>query len=167
MKVFRIGAVAALLAVTAGAAEAQRGEGHKRGDHHEKGGQVLGRMADSLDLTEAQRTQIRTIHEHYRPQFEHMNATARTHMQQARDARQRGDTAAARSHREQARASMEANRAQNQQLRTAMQSEVRAVLTPDQQAKFDQLRTQLREHAHPRGPGARPFRGGERGQRTT
>jgi Spy/CpxP family protein refolding chaperone len=62
---------------------------------------------------------------------------------------------------------MEQTRAQRQQLHNTMQAEVRAILTPEQQTRFDALRASQRERMERRGPrggGARGFRG-PRGQR--
>lgn len=87
-----------------------------------------------LNLTDAQRTQIRTINEKYRTQFESSRDKARSDFETARAARQRGDTAAARAaltkDRDAIKAQAEA--VQNQRL-----NDIRAVLTPDQRAKLD------------------------------
>jgi Spy/CpxP family protein refolding chaperone len=87
-----------------------------------------------LNLTDAQRTQVRTINEKYRTQFEAARDKTRTDFEAARAARQRGDTAAARAaftkDRDAIKAQVEA--VQNQRL-----NEIRAALTPDQRAKLD------------------------------
>jgi protein CpxP len=166
MNGWRIGALAFALVATAGTAGAQ---GTPREEHGK--GHRFGHFYQELGLTEAQRTQIRAIHERYQPQMQQLHATARQQKEAARAAMQRGDTAAARTAREQARAAMEQTRAQREQLHNAMQAEVRAILTPEQQTRFDALRAAQRERMQerrgPRGGGARGFRGprGQRGAR--
>ncbi|CAN5372085.1 hypothetical protein BH23GEM2_BH23GEM2_13310 [soil metagenome] len=172
MKIFRIGAVAAALALTAGAVQAQQAE-QPKADRQKAGerarGAHMGKMAQELGLTEAQRTQVQAIHERHRAQLRQLNAGVQTHRQAAAEARRSGDTAAVRAHREQARAAAEQTRAQRQQIHAAMQAEVRAVLTPEQQTKFDAQRAQMRERMEQRRQGARErgMRGGSgpRGER--
>lgn len=160
MNGWRIGALALALVATASAAGAQ---GTPREEHGK--GHGFGHFYQELGLTDAQQTQVRAIHQRYQPQMQQLNATARQHRQAARDAIQRGDTAAARAAREQARAAMEQTRAQRQQLHDAMQAEIRAILTPEQQTRFDALRAAHRERMQERGPrggAGRGFRGQRR-----
>ena len=89
-------------------------------------------MAD-LNLTEAQKAQIKTIREKYKPQNEALRTQAKPFMDAARAARQKGDTAAARSNMEKARQIMQGG----QSIRTQEMAEIRNILTPAQQAKFD------------------------------
>lgn len=86
-----------------------------------------------LNLTDAQKAQIKAIHQKYQPQNKALKDRAKPFMEAARAARQRGDTAAFRSNMEQARQVMQSG----QSLRTQERSELRAILTPEQQAKFD------------------------------
>lgn len=86
-----------------------------------------------LNLTDAQKAQIKAIHQKYQPQKQALRDRAKPFMEAARAARQRGDTAAFRSNMEQARQVMQSG----QSFRTQERSEIRAILTPDQQAKFD------------------------------
>ena len=83
-----------------------------------------------LNLSAAQKTQIKAIRDKYKTQFESIRTQQKPLMEAARAARQKGDTAAFRSNMEQAR-----NLAQP--LRTQETNEIRNVLTPDQRAKFD------------------------------
>jgi Spy/CpxP family protein refolding chaperone len=50
-----------------------------------------------LNLTDAQKAQIKTIRQKYQPQNEALRKQAKPYMEAARTARQKGDTAAARS----------------------------------------------------------------------
>ena len=95
-----------------------------------KGGREFG--AD-LNLTDAQKAQIKAIHAKYKPQNEALRTQAKPYMDAARAARQKGDTAAFRSNMEKARQVMQGG----QSFRTQETAEIRAILTPAQQAKFD------------------------------
>jgi Spy/CpxP family protein refolding chaperone len=85
-----------------------------------------------LNLTDAQKAQIKAIRQKYQPQNEALRAQSKPYMDAARAARQKGDTAAFRTNMEKARQVM-----QNASYRTQEQAEIRAILTPEQQAKFD------------------------------
>jgi len=85
-----------------------------------------------LNLTDAQKAQIKAIRQKYQPQNQALRAQAKPYMDAAKAARQKGDTAAFRSNMAQARQVM-----QNASYRTQEQAEIRAILTPEQQAKFD------------------------------
>lgn len=85
-----------------------------------------------LNLTDAQKAQIKAIRQKYQPQNEALRAQAKPYMDAAKAARQKGDTVAFRSNMEKAHQVM-----QNASYRTQQQAEIRAILTPAQQAKFD------------------------------
>jgi Spy/CpxP family protein refolding chaperone len=85
-----------------------------------------------LNLTDAQKAQIKAIHQKYQPQNTALRAQAKPYMDAAKAARQKGDTVAFRSNMEKAHQVM-----QNASYRTQEQAEIRAILTPEQQAKFD------------------------------
>lgn len=85
-----------------------------------------------LNLTDAQKAQIKAIRQKYQPQNEALRAQAKPYMDAAKAARQKGDTVAFRSNMEKAHQVM-----QNASYRTQEQAEIRAILTPEQQAKFD------------------------------
>ena len=103
------------------------------------GGEFRGRrgpgrdfMSD-LNLTDAQKAQIKAIRQKYQPQNEALRTQAKPFIDAARAARQKGDTAAARSNFEKARQVMQGG----QSIRTQETAEIRNVLTPAQQVKFD------------------------------
>ena len=115
-----------------------RRSGQMDGKHH---GRMAGRrdggkkmMAD-LNLTDAQKTRIKAIHEKYAPQMKTMREQGKTQFKAMRDARQKGDTSAA------ARARFKAQREQfmtrTQSIRQQEQNEVRGVFTADQRSKWD------------------------------
>ena len=95
-----------------------------------RGGKRMGR---DLNLTEAQKAQIKAIHQKYQAQYKPLRDQAKPFMTAARTARQKGDTASFRSNMERSRQIMQGSQA----IRTREQAEIRAILTPDQQAKFD------------------------------
>ena len=86
----------------------------------------------NLNLTDAQKAQIKAIRQKYQPQNTALRAQAKPYMDAAKAARQKGDTVAFRSNMEKAHQVM-----QNASYRTQEQAEIRAILTPEQQAKFD------------------------------
>jgi P pilus assembly/Cpx signaling pathway, periplasmic inhibitor/zinc-resistance associated protein len=102
MSAFRNFALVAAAAVSlAGAAQAQSAitppanqQGTARG-HRGQGGE-RGLFRD-LNLTDAQKTQIKAIHAKYQPQLKTAREQAKPYMDAARTARQKGDTATARA----------------------------------------------------------------------
>jgi Spy/CpxP family protein refolding chaperone len=102
-------------------------------------------LAD-LNLTDAQKTQIKAIRQKYQPQNEALRNQAKPFMEAARAARQKGDTVAFRTNMEKARQVMQGG----QSVRTQETAEIRNVLTPDQRAKFD---AKQKEFAERRGKG--------------
>jgi Spy/CpxP family protein refolding chaperone len=92
------------------------------------------RLVRDLNLTDAQRTQIRSIHDKYRPQFESIRTQARTQFDNIRALRQKGDTAGARAAIQRQRTEI-GNRVQA--IRTQELAEVRNVLTAEQRTRFD------------------------------
>jgi Spy/CpxP family protein refolding chaperone len=96
-----------------------------------------------LNLTDAQKTQIKAIRQKYQPQNEALRTQAKPYMEAAKAARQKGDTAAFRSNMEKAHQLMK-----NASYRTQEQAEIRAVLTPEQQAKFDARAKERAEGGH-------------------
>ena len=146
----------ALIAASAAAVAAQAPDGRERarGGEMRQGGMRQGGhrgLMRGVELTDAQRTQIRAIHDTYRPQRQELQKAMRS----ARADQQRPDSAALQRWRE---------------LALRERTEVRGVLTADQQAIFDQNvkrvseRMQKRDGKRPRGEGkrargSRPARG--------
>lgn len=114
----------------------QAGQQHGRGMRG-PGGPGMGGRADrgalhGITLSDAQKAQLKTVHEKYRAQHEAERARLKPVMDEVRAARQRGDTAAA--HAAMAKAG---DARQGQALREQEMHDVRAVLTADQQKQFD------------------------------
>ncbi|HZE08764.1 MAG TPA: Spy/CpxP family protein refolding chaperone [Gemmatimonadaceae bacterium] len=104
----------------------RRAEGFRRG----REGFAFGR---DLNLTDAQKAQIKAIRQKYQPQDKALRTQAKPYMDAARAARQKGDTAAFRTNMQKARQVMQGG----QSFRTQEMNEIRGVLTPAQQAKWD------------------------------
>jgi Spy/CpxP family protein refolding chaperone len=152
---FRTAAVSAAavigLAVIAGAQVPAKPDSAHRGDRGGRHGDMRGmrrggmrgergfggegHLIRDLNLTDAQKSKIKAIHEKYQPQLKTLNEQGRTEFKAIRDARQKGDTSAA------ARQRIQTQREQFRQrvtaLRTQEQNEVRAILTAEQRAKWD------------------------------
>jgi protein CpxP len=103
-----------------------------------RGGGEFGR---DLNLTDAQKAQIKTIREKYKPQNEALRTQAKPFMEAARAAKQKGDTVAFRTNIEKAHQVMQGG----QSFRTQENAEIRAILTPDQQAKWDARQKNMAE----------------------
>ena len=141
MSSFRTLALGALMIVgVAGVSAAQSTTAPARPDsgHFRRGPRAGGEMRArgefrDLNLTDAQKAQIKAIRQKYQPQNQALRAQAKPFMDAARAARQKGDTAAVRSNLAKVREVMQGG----QSIRTQENAEIRAILTPAQQAKFD------------------------------
>jgi periplasmic protein CpxP/Spy len=128
-----VAGVSAAQSTTTPPTRAQRSEMRRGGGR--------GGFAADLNLTEAQKAQIKTIRAKYKPQNEALRTQAKPFMDAARAARQKGDTATARAEMLKARNVMQGG----QSIRTQENAEIRAILTPDQQAKWDARQKQMAE----------------------
>ena len=134
----------------------QRVEGRGR-----KGGEGFG-LGRDLNLTDAQKAQIKAIHEKYRPQNQALRDRAKPFMEAARTARQNRDSVAFRTNMEKARQVMQSG----QSIRTQETAEIRNVLTAEQRVKFDarqQKMAERRAQAEKNGGKGWGKRGGRRG----
>lgn len=120
-----------------------KGEGRQgRGMHGE--GMMMGegrmgeRMAQKLNLTDAQKEQIKTIRQSFREKNKAFFDQAKATREQMREARRAGDTAKA----DQLKAAMEQNRTQMNHLRQQLHAEIAKVLTPEQREEFAKMQEQ-------------------------
>ena len=152
-----------VVASAAGIAEAQAPEGGREGRARGEGKRGHGGMRGLLrgiELSQAERTNLEAVRQKYGSQFEAIRQSMRPDMQAARDARQRGDTAAARA----ALAKTADERAQLQSLTERMHADARAALTPDHRAQFDANVARMKERmANRRDSDGFGRRGGRRG----
>ena len=127
---------------------------HERGDRRGSGGREG--FARGLKLTDAQKAQIKAIRQKYQPQNAALRAQAKPFMEAARAARQKGDSAAFRTNMEKAHQIMQGGAS----IRAQERAEIRAILTPEQQAKFDAREKDHDKGGHKgwgrKGKGARP-----------
>ncbi|HEX7051852.1 MAG TPA: Spy/CpxP family protein refolding chaperone [Longimicrobiales bacterium] len=103
-------------------------------ERHGRGARQRGRHALArLDLTEAQRTQVRQIMERHRPELEALHADLRPLRERIADARRSGDDTAL----EQLRSESKPLRERARAIHEAIRDEIREVLTPEQRERFD------------------------------
>lgn len=109
-----------------------------------------------ITLTDAEKAKLKEIHAKYATEAKSLRESLKPAMQEARAARQKGDTAGARAIRERNRS----GRDQLEALHDRQVAEIRAVLTPEQQKQFD---ANLAEGARRRAELVK--NGGKRGHR--
>jgi len=110
-----------------------------------------GSLAKDLNLTDAQKAQIKTIHEKYRPQLEAIRTQLKPQVDNARALRAKGDTAGARAAFAKARADV---RGRMLTIRQQEQAEIRNILTPEQRTKFDAQQKAMADRRAKGGPRA-------------
>jgi Spy/CpxP family protein refolding chaperone len=121
-------------------------------------------MLRGITLSDAEKARIEQIHEKYRTEGQGLRESLRPAMQEARTARQRGDTAAA-------RAAFDRTKGDREKVRALMEREhtdVRAALSPENQKQFDanaQDFAKRRAERAKNGKGEQGGWGGRRGDR--
>jgi protein CpxP len=139
----RMGLGLALVVGAAGAAAAQAAQrpnarpdtterDHRRWDGERGGrrGGPEGMLLKGITLTDAQKTRLKALREEHKSEMQKTREQFRGVMQEARAARERGDSATARAKMEQVHSQMDRQR--DQQIAT-----LRTVLTADQQKQLD------------------------------
>ena len=132
------------------------GRGMQAGARGERG------LLRGVNLSDAEKAKLKEIHGKYSAQSKSLRESMKPAMQEARAARQKGDTAAARAAWSRNKGSVE----KMQALRTSEQSEIRSALSAENQKLFDanvQQMAKRRADMKANGKGGR--RGGVRGQR--
>lgn len=133
---------AAVLALSTTVAFAAPHEGGRMGGHrHGKRGMFSARLAEKLNLSDAQKQQIKDIKkasfEANKPLFQ----TSRDLRKQFHEAKKANDTAKVESLKPQ----MESQRAQFKQIREAEMARILNVLTPDQRSQFEALKAERQQ----------------------
>lgn len=137
---------AVILALSASLAVAGHGEG-KRGKRHGKHGEAnITRLAEKLNLSDAQKQQLEDQQKNFRESNQHRFEAHRDTMKQYRDARQAGDTARA----EALKATLEVQRGELKQLRKAQHEAMLSVLTAEQRAQFETMKSERGRRGHKR-----------------
>ena len=131
--------IAAVAVFALGASLAVAGEGWG-GHRGHKGGEmgISQKMAEKLNLSEAQKAQINDIEKSFREQNKAFFESAKATREQFRAAKEANDTAKI----EALRPTMESQRAQMKQLRDAQRAKINTILTPDQRAQLDAWKAQ-------------------------
>lgn len=135
--------LSATLAVAAPHGPGKFGKGGRGGAR----GEFSERFAQKLNLTDAQKQQVRDTQQSFREQnkafFEQMKDTHR----QIREAKQAGDNARLES----LKATAQSQRERMKQLRQEQTARIVALLTPEQRAQFDALKAERKANRGDRG----------------
>lgn len=126
-----------------GDGKAWHGRGHGRHGH------MMGaRLAKKLNLTDAQKDQLKSERQAFREANKDFFAQVKATHQEARAAKEANDTAKL----DALKATMESQRAHMKELRQQQEAQLLSVLTPDQRAQFDQLKAERKakreQHQH-------------------
>jgi Spy/CpxP family protein refolding chaperone len=154
MKRSILSAVAVLGLTAAIAVAAPNGnKGGHGGKHGKHGAERSARLAERLNLTDAQKQQWQSIEQTFRNNNKTFLEQSRQTMADFRAAKQAGDTAKANS----LKPLVETQRAQMNQLRAAQEQQLAAILTPAQRTQYDALKAERasRHGEHGRGRGDR------------
>lgn len=139
---------AVALALGASLAFAGPGEGRRGplGEHREH---RMDRLAEKLNLTDAQKAQIEEQRNNFRASNEARFETHRDTMRQYREARKANDTARA----DALKQTLELQRGELQQLREAQHQAMLSILTAEQREQLEALKSERREHRGKRNRG--------------
>ena len=96
------------------------------------------RMAQKLNLTDAQKDQLKALHRGFREDNRAFFQTMRHTRQEMHAAKEAGDTAKVES----LKATFQSQRAQMKQLHDAQQEKFLTILTPEQRTQFDSLKAE-------------------------
>jgi hypothetical protein len=108
---------------------------------------LRGQLFKGITLSDAEKANVKAVETKYASQMKALREQAKPQMQAARDARQKGDTAALRE----LWSKSAAQREQTKQLLVAERNELRGALTPANQATFDANVAQMEKRMADRG----------------
>ncbi|HEX5971801.1 MAG TPA: Spy/CpxP family protein refolding chaperone [Gemmatimonadaceae bacterium] len=163
----RVIALAVATLVSAGSfagAQAPAQQGARHGQHEMQRGMRAGVRAErglfrGITLSDAEKAKIRDIHTKYAAQAKSLREQMKPAMQEARAARQKGDTAAARA----VFAKNKPTFDKLAELRKSEQAEVRSALTPENQKLYDANVQQLAKRRDEMKAGRKDGKAGKRG----
>ena len=169
-----IGFVVASLVSAASLAQAQTASPNARQERRAEARGIEGRagregrggLFRGITLSDAEKARVKQVHEKYRTEAKALRESLRPAMQEARTARQKGDTAGVKA----AWNKTEGDRVKLRALMDRERAEIRTALTAENQQKFDANAKQLeqrRAEMTKRGKGDRAGRGAFRGNRTS
>lgn len=122
----------------------ERGDRGMRGDRRRGGPEAA--LLKGITLTDAQKTRVEALRKEQRDQSAKSREQFGAVMKEAREARQRGDTATARAKMTEVRTQMDAQRERHL-------ASLRTILTTEQQRQFDANVAEWKERAAKRGEG--------------
>ena len=129
--------ITAVAVLAFGTTLAFAGPGHEGGKHGRKG-EMGARLAQKLNLTDAQQAQLKDIQKSFRAANEPFFTSFRQNMKDFRAAREAGDTAKA----DALKATLESQRAQMKQLRATQEQQIASILTVEQKAQWDAMKAE-------------------------
>ena len=109
-----------------------------RGEGHRGKGEFSQKMAEKLNLSDAQKQQIRDLHASFREQNKAFFESFHQTMKDYRAAKQANDTARVNA----LQAQFDSQRAQMDQLRAGLDQRVATILTPEQRTQWEQLKAE-------------------------
>jgi Spy/CpxP family protein refolding chaperone len=134
-------------ATLAFAAPQGKGDGEfRKGKHAKHRAAHFEKFAQELNLTDAQKEQIRAQRQNFRESNKARFETHRDTMRQYREARKANDTARA----EQLKATLEVQRGELQQLRQAQHQALLQILTPEQRAQLEAKKAEREQRRNER-----------------
>jgi len=137
-------------AVVANAQATQKPE-RPRGEFQQRGMRGPGNPARGLmrgiNLSDNEKASLKTVQEKYQAQFKSIRESMKPQLEAARDARQRGDTVAARAAFEKSAG----DRAKLQSLMEQSRNDMRGALTAEHQKQFDENAAKMKERMAKRG----------------
>ena len=130
---------------SAQAPEAKQGKRGDRGSMMREGRGMGGArgLFRGIELTDAEKASVKTVHEKYQAQFKSLREAAKPQRDELKAARQRGDSAAVKAIWDKSAD----QRAKIKSLTEQMNGELRAALTPEHRAQFDTNVAQWKERA--------------------
>jgi Spy/CpxP family protein refolding chaperone len=142
--------MAAVVTLSASLVFAAPHDGAKGGKHGRggRGGEFSQRMAEKLNLTNAQKQQIKDLNTSFRDNNKAFFDNAQNLRQQFRAAKEANDTAKLESLKPQ----MEAQHAQMKQLHEAQQAKFVSILTAEQRTQWEALKAQREQRRAEHGP---------------
>jgi protein CpxP len=131
--------IVAVAVFALGASLAVAGENWKEGHKGHRGEAGFSqKMAEKLNLSDAQKAQIKDLETSFRAQNQAFFDSAKATREQFKAAKAANDTAKL----EALRPTMESQHAQMKQLRDAQREKIRTFLTPDQRTQLDAMKAQ-------------------------
>jgi periplasmic protein CpxP/Spy len=139
------------MAGVAGAQAPARTDSAKWARHGQMAGErgERGKFMKDLNLSDAQKNQIKAIHKKYEPQMKQIREQGKAEFGDMRAARQKGDTSAA------TRAKFQQFRERTMTVRQQENNEIHGILTADQRTRWDAAQAQRKQRmeAHEKGTG--------------